>query len=165
MRAVLIALKSSAEPRNDQVRANRDNENGNEQPVHFEAPPNSSIPQTQAHALFQNFAFCNRGKLRLQPGPGFCVLQQRERDPGQRHHAALANTTSRITRSPGSRASPAQTLLSASVIHQRVTNAPHTGHDARCRKRTTRPNVAFPAGLGIDPELGPEGRALTTQAR
>ena len=32
-------LKSSAEPRNEQVRANRGNENGNKQPVHFEISP------------------------------------------------------------------------------------------------------------------------------
>jgi hypothetical protein len=42
MCAVPIALKSSADPRNDQVRANRGNENGNKQPVHFE------VPQAQA---------------------------------------------------------------------------------------------------------------------
>jgi hypothetical protein len=39
MYAVPVALKSSAESRNDQVRANRGNENGDKQPVHFEAPP------------------------------------------------------------------------------------------------------------------------------
>jgi hypothetical protein len=53
MCAVPVALKSSAETRNDQVRANRGDENGNNQPVHFELPPSSSFPQTLAHALFQ----------------------------------------------------------------------------------------------------------------
>jgi hypothetical protein len=96
--AVPVALTSSAEPRNDQVRANRGNENGNKQPVHFEAPPKPSIPQTQAHALIQNFVFCNRGKRRLRPGPGFCVLQQRERDP------ASVTTPPWRTPPPGSRA-------------------------------------------------------------
>src|SRR5215510_14133188 len=55
MCAVPVGLKSSAEPRNDQVRTNRGNENSNKQPVHFEAPPKLSIPQTQADALLQNF--------------------------------------------------------------------------------------------------------------
>src|SRR5262245_66198178 len=66
MCVVPVGLKSSAEPRNDQVRANRGNENSNKQPVHFEAPPKLSIPQTQADELLQNFVFCNRGKRRLR---------------------------------------------------------------------------------------------------
>ena len=75
MCAVPVGLKSSAEPRNDQVRANRGNENSNKQPVHFEAPPKLSIPQTQADALLQNFVFCNRGKRRLRSSSSESAIQ------------------------------------------------------------------------------------------
>jgi hypothetical protein len=64
----IVGLKSSAEPRNDQVRANRGNENGNEQPVHSKLPQLNDSTDAGGRGL-PKFHFWNRGKLRLLPGP------------------------------------------------------------------------------------------------
>src|SRR5262245_4172559 len=105
MCAVPVGLKSSAEPRNDQVRTNRGNENSNKQPVHFEAPPKLSIPQTQADALLQNFvsaievnAGCGPPAARGRSRPASpCRSAQRSwRTPTQDHALAPGRACSDV---------------------------------------------------------------------
>ena len=86
--AVPIALKSSANPRNDQVRADRGNENGNKQPVHFEAPPKLKHSTDAGARALPKFVFCNRGKLRLRPVPAFVSSNSESMIQASHHHAA-----------------------------------------------------------------------------